>query len=120
MSRAARDNSAGRRLRRRDPGRPSGGPRPRRVAGQRIAGWMAVIVVAGVTAGVLAGYEKYRTVWDSIGRVDVTGLGHRPPKYTSAENLLVFGSGSAAGLTRRQQLAGMSAGLTGMRSRRRS
>ena len=31
-------------------------------------------------------------------------LGRRPPKYTSAVNILVFASGSTAGLTRRQEL----------------
>jgi LCP family protein required for cell wall assembly len=55
--------------------------------------------------GALAGYLKYRSVWDSIRRVNVTGLGKRPPQYNSALNLLVFASGSTAGLTRRQQLA---------------
>jgi LCP family protein required for cell wall assembly len=44
-------------------------------------------------------------VWDSIHRVNVTGLGQRPPQYKSALNLLVFASGSTAGLTRSQQLA---------------
>ncbi len=58
-----------------------------------------------LVAGVLGGYLKYRSVWDSIHRITVTGLGKRPPRYTSALNLLVFGSGSIAGLTRRQQLA---------------
>jgi LCP family protein required for cell wall assembly len=61
--------------------------------------------VAVLVTGVLGGYLKYRSVWDSIHRVAVTGLGKRPPKYTSALNLLVFGSGSVAGLTRHQQLA---------------
>jgi hypothetical protein len=62
-------------------------------------------MVAVLAAGVLGGYLRYRAVWDSISRVAVTGLGKRPPKYTSALNLLVFGSGSTAGLSRRQQVA---------------
>jgi LCP family protein required for cell wall assembly len=43
-------------------------------------------------------------VWSSINRVPVTDLGKRPPKYNDALNLLVFASGSTAGLTRKQQL----------------
>jgi LCP family protein required for cell wall assembly len=63
-------------------------------------------VVAALVIGSLAVYLKYRAVWDSIRRVDVTQseLGRRPPQYTSAVNLLVFASGSTAGLTRQQQL----------------
>jgi LCP family protein required for cell wall assembly len=64
-------------------------------------------VVAALVAGSLAVYLKYRAVWDSIRRVDVTQgeLGKRPPQYnTSSLNLLVFASGSTAGLTRQQQL----------------
>ena len=64
-----------------------------------------VVAVALLVTGVLGGYLKYRSVWDSIHRITVTGLGKRPPRYTSALNLLVFGSGSLAGLTRHQQLA---------------
>jgi LCP family protein required for cell wall assembly len=64
-----------------------------------------VAAVALLVTGVLGGYLKYRSVWDSIRRITVTGLGKRPPRYTSALNLLVFGSGSVAGLTRHQQLA---------------
>jgi LCP family protein required for cell wall assembly len=63
-------------------------------------------VVAALVGGLLAAYLKYRAVWDSIRRVDVTQgeLGKRPPQYTSALNLLVYASGSTAGLTRRQEL----------------
>ncbi|HEY6279337.1 MAG TPA: LCP family protein [Streptosporangiaceae bacterium] len=82
-----------------------GGPGPRRPARPAIAVWASVVVVAVLVGGVLGGYLKYRSVWDSIRRIAVTGLGKRPPKYTSALNLLVFGSGSVAGLTRREQLA---------------
>jgi LCP family protein required for cell wall assembly len=61
--------------------------------------------MALLVAGALGGYLKYRSIWDAIHRITVTGLGKRPPQYTSALNLLVFGSGSLAGLTRHQQLA---------------
>jgi LCP family protein required for cell wall assembly len=63
-------------------------------------------VVAALVGGLLAAYLKYRAVWDSIRRVDVTQgeLGQRPPQYTSALNLMVFASGSTAGLTRQQEL----------------
>jgi LCP family protein required for cell wall assembly len=53
----------------------------------------------------LGAYWKFRSVWTSINHVAVGDLGKRPPKYNkNALNLLVFASGSTAGLTRRQQL----------------
>lgn len=67
--------------------------------------WGSVAAVCLLVIGALGGYLKYRSVWDSIHRVSVTGLGQRPRQYNSALNLLVFASGSTAGLTRRQQLA---------------
>lgn len=85
-----------------DQTRSRGRQRSRR---RRIIGWATVGVVCVLVAGALAGYVKYRSVWDSIRRVDVAGLGRRPPQYNSALNLLVFASGSTAGLTRAQQLA---------------
>lgn len=80
--------------------------RPRRSRGRVVAAWVSSVVVAALVVGSLAVYLKYRAVWDSIRRVDVTQseLGRRPPQYTSALNLLVFASGSTAGLTRQQQL----------------
>jgi LCP family protein required for cell wall assembly len=44
-------------------------------------------------------------VWDSIRRVAIIDLGTRPPKYTNALNILVFGSDSRGGLTPHQQAA---------------
>jgi LCP family protein required for cell wall assembly len=82
-----------------------GGPRPRRSARRAIAVWGSLTLVVLLVAALVGGYLKYRSVWDSIHRITVTGLGKRPPRYTSALNLLVFGSGSLAGLTRRQELA---------------
>ena len=89
---------------------PAGGTivpdqRPPRRTRRTVALWACVVVVALLVTGVVGGYLKYRAVWDSIRRVAVSDLGKRPPKYTSALNLLVFGSGSVAGLTRHQELA---------------
>ena len=62
---------------------------------------MAAVLVAGA----LVAYFENRAIWGSIHHEAVTGLGKRPPKYaTSAMNILVFGSDSRAGLTRREQL----------------
>jgi LCP family protein required for cell wall assembly len=83
--------------------RPFGPTPPSRF--RRAVGWAAVIAVAVVAAGGLSGYLKYRSVWNSIQRIAVTGLGRRPPQYTNALNILVFGSDSRVGLTRHQQLA---------------
>jgi LCP family protein required for cell wall assembly len=77
---------------------------PRRTR-RTVAIWAFVVVLALLVTGVVGGYLKYRAVWDSISRIAVSNLGRRPPKFTSALNLLVFGSGSIAGLTRRQELA---------------
>jgi anionic cell wall polymer biosynthesis LytR-Cps2A-Psr (LCP) family protein len=98
---------------------PRGGPwswrrrqgvRPRPSRRMTIIGWVSVVLVSALVLATLGAYVKYREVWDSIHRVDVTNLGNRPPtyasaKYTNALNLLVFASGSTAGLTRSQQLA---------------
>ena len=86
------------------------GVRPRPSRRMTIVGWVSVVLVSALVLATLGAYVKYREVWDSIHRVDVTNLGNRPPtyasaKYTNALNLLVFASGSTAGLTRRQQLA---------------
>ncbi len=96
---------------------PSSGPGSRRQRGggprhprhMTLMGWVSIAVVAALVIVTLGAYVKYREVWDSIRRVDVTDLGHRPPtyvsaKYTNALNLLVFASGSTAGLTRQQEL----------------
>ena len=73
--------------------------------GRRVAGWVAVTLVAVVTLAALGAYWKFRSVWTSINHVAVGDLGKRPPKFNkNSLNLLVFASGSTAGLTRRQQL----------------
>jgi len=54
---------------------------------------VSILVVA-----VLAAYVKYRSFWDSIKRVDVTGLiGKQPPKYNNAVNILLIGSDTRTG-----------------------
>ena len=73
--------------------------------GRRVAGWVAVTLIVIVTLAALGAYWKFRSVWTSINHVAVGDLGKRPPQYNpNALNLLVFASGSTAGLTRRQQL----------------
>ena len=84
--------------------RPFGPAQPKHYV-RRAIGWALVILLAVVAAGGLSGYLKYRSVWNSIHRITITGLGRRPPQYSGAENILLFGSDSRAGLTRRQQLA---------------
>lgn len=68
-------------------------------------GWVSLVVAAVLVAGALAAYAKYRSVWDSISRVALSDLGHRPPKYTNALNVLVFGYDERKALTRHQQVA---------------
>ena len=81
----------------------AGGTR-RRPAAAKVAAWVSGALVLVVIAGGLFGYAKYREIWDGIHHDVVSGLGNRPPKYNNAENILVFGSDSRAGLTRQQQL----------------
>src|SRR5215472_13889749 len=73
--------------------------------GRRVAGWVALTLAVIVTLAVLGAYWKFRSLWTSISHVTVGDLGKRPPQYNpKALNLLVFASGSTAGLTRKQQL----------------
>jgi len=76
-----------------------------------VLGWLAVSVAFVLVITSLAAYLKFRTVWDSISRIDVTGLGSRPPQLTSALNILLIGSDSRAGPNRQ-----FGAGITGQRS----
>ncbi len=86
------------------PGRRSRGTR--HSPALRITGWASVFVVVVLTAGSLYAYGQYRSVYDSIHRVTITGLGsHRPPVYsTTSLNILVFGTDSRAGLSRHEQV----------------
>lgn len=91
-------------------GRQTGQARPAQASGRqsrrtKILGWTSIAVVAVLVAAALVGYLQIRSVYDHIQRVAVTGLGKRPPKYTNAVNILVFGSDRRAGLSRQQQRA---------------
>ena len=84
------------------PRRGRGAPEPvrrsQRSLGRRITAWVAVGLVAVLVVGALGAYVKYRSVWDSIKRVDVSGLiGKQPPKYNNAENILLIGSDTRIG-----------------------
>jgi len=85
--------------------RPNTGKAPRE--GKRhVLRWVAVGAVIILAAGTLAGYLKYRAVYDSITRVNVPGseLGQRPTDYsTASENILVYGDDSRKGLDAHQQ-----------------
>jgi LCP family protein required for cell wall assembly len=81
-----------------------GEPGGQRRRGGRAAAWLSVVLVCIVTLALLGAYWKFRSVWSSISRLPVSDLGKRPPKYNNSLNLLVFASGSTAGLTRKQQL----------------
>jgi LCP family protein required for cell wall assembly len=78
--------------------------RTRRTVALRVTAWLSAAVVLVVVAAALTGYVRYREIWDGIHREVVTDLGKRPPKYTSAVNILVFGSDSRVGLTPREQV----------------
>jgi LCP family protein required for cell wall assembly len=73
-------------------GRP-GSRHPEHSLAHKVAAWTSVVVVGVLVAGTLAAYAKYRSVWDSIKRIDVVGLvGNQPPKLNNAENILLIGS----------------------------
>ncbi len=82
-------------------GRRRGQPKGRRrrhSLGQRVAAWTSVAVVGVLVAGTLVAYAKYRSLWDSIKRIDVAGLvGDQPPKLNNAENILLIGSDTRVG-----------------------
>jgi LCP family protein required for cell wall assembly len=83
-------------------GQPPGRPRKRSLRA-KILGWGSVVLVAALVGATLTVYLKTRSVWDSIHHLAVTDLGKRPPKYTNALNVLVFGSDRRSGLTPHQQ-----------------
>jgi LCP family protein required for cell wall assembly len=75
------------------------GRRPRSTS-TRILGGLATLLALVLVAGSLAFYVKYRSVWDGIKRVDVSGdlAGKRPPADPHALNILVIGSDSRSGV----------------------
>jgi LCP family protein required for cell wall assembly len=90
------------------------GRRPRLPLGKRIAAWTSIGVTAVLVIASLAAYVKYRSIWDSIKRVDVTGLlGNEPPKLNNAENILVLGTDTRVG---QNGIGGTAASTPGGRS----
>ncbi|MGE5135194.1 MAG: LCP family protein [Gemmatimonadota bacterium] len=112
MSRDGGQWGAGGPAPRRGRGRPPAGrPAARRSGGRfrpgsrgtKILAWTS-IAVAGILVGAsLTTYLQVRTVFDSIRHSTLTDLGPRPPKYTSALNILVFGTDKRAGLSAHMQ-----------------
>src|SRR6202046_5187321 len=79
----------------------SGGGRPRASLAMRISAVMAGVLVLAVVSGSLVAYAKYRSVYDSIGRVDVSGDLNgikQPPVDPNAINILLIGSDSRSGV----------------------
>jgi LCP family protein required for cell wall assembly len=99
MSRRSDVTPAGLGLSRRGQGRQqTRRRRPRQPLGKRIAAWTSIGVTAVLVLAVLTAYVKYRSIWDSIKRIDVAGLiGDQPPKLNNAENILVIGSDTRTG-----------------------
>ncbi len=87
------------------------GPARRVPTGWKVAGWVSAAVALLVVAASLTAYFRYRSVWSSIQRVEIVGLGTRPPQYTSSLNVLLIGSDSRAGANRK-----FGATVTGQRS----
>jgi LCP family protein required for cell wall assembly len=79
--------------------RQAGGQR--RSVGMVVTGALAGFVALALVAVSLVVYVKYREVWDSIKRVDISGdLNHfkQPPVDPNAINILLIGSDSRAGV----------------------
>ena len=103
-----------------EPRAPSGRARPGRLvssgsgtrsSGLRVFRWIAAGLAICLAVGSIAAYLKFGSVWDSITRVPLTGLGAAPPKLTSAMNVLLIGSDSRSGPNRT-----FGAGIKGQRS----
>jgi LCP family protein required for cell wall assembly len=102
--------------------RPDEGPQARgrgflrrRKRSTLIFGTFAVVLALALAGGSLAAYAKYRSVWDGIKRIDVSAdLSTKlPPVDPNAQNILLIGSDSRAGVN--GQIGG-SAGISGARS----
>lgn len=86
------------------PRRSARSGRLRRSVAFKVTAWVSGVLATVLVAAAIVGYVQYREIWDGIHHDVVTGLGHRPPKYTNALNILVFGSDSRAGLTHRERV----------------
>jgi len=96
--------------------RGSAGRRPRASLAMRISAVMAGVLVLAVVSGSLVAYAKYRAVYDSIGRVDVSGDLNgikQPPVDPNAINILLIGSDSRSGVNGK---IGGTDGIDGQRS----
>jgi len=65
--------------------------------GVLLTGWAAIGMAILLVGGTLFAYYQYRSVFGRINRVTLAGLGHRPPKYNNALNILLIGSDSRSG-----------------------
>jgi LCP family protein required for cell wall assembly len=66
--------------------------------GMLAIGSVSIVVTLALVLGSLYAYVRYRTVWDSIHRIDVSqDLSKRPPKYGNALNILLIGSDTRSG-----------------------
>lgn len=101
-----------RRSQRRRQTRPGRVPHSRSIMASKI---LAGVVASALLAGSMFAYVKYREVWDSVGKVDVSSdlRGHRPPLDPHALNLLLIGSDSRKGKNGR---IGGRVGIVGQRS----
>jgi LCP family protein required for cell wall assembly len=82
----------------------------------RVTGVLAGVVALALVGGSLVAYAKYREVWDSIKRVDVSadvGGAHQPPVDPNAMNVLLIGSDSRSGVNGK---IGGKVGISGQRS----
>jgi LCP family protein required for cell wall assembly len=80
---------------------PRRGGRRRSSVWMLVTGWFAAILVGVLVIAALGAYVKYRTVWDSIKRVDASILGKQPPKFNNAENIMLLGSDTRTGVNGR-------------------
>lgn len=65
--------------------------------GMLLTGWVSIGIAIIMVGGTLFAYAQYRSFWDRINHVSLRGLGHRPPKYNNALNILLIGSDSRSG-----------------------
>jgi len=89
---------------------------PRRSPAMLASGILAGAVALALVGGSLFAYVKYREVWDSIKRVDVSGdlrQIKQPPTDPHAINILLIGSDSRAGVNGN---IGGRVGIVGQRS----